>query len=155
MRPERSYWLRASAHYLAVIAVLNPGWEVVQLPLYTLWMEGTRAEQVFAVLHCTAGDVLIAASALVCSLLIAGGRGWPAVRFWPVVGISMVLGLAYTGFSEWLNVYVRQSWTYSPLMPTLALGPIRIGLAPLAQWLIIPGFGFATVHYWQRQNLKH
>lgn len=66
----------------------------------------------------------------------------------------MGVGLAYTGFSEWLNVYVRQSWTYSALMPTMAFGTIRIGLSPLAQWLIIPGVGFATIYYWQRMHLK-
>ncbi|RTL68675.1 MAG: hypothetical protein EKK41_15190 [Hyphomicrobiales bacterium] len=155
MRSGKPGWRSASARYLAVIAVIHLVWEVVQLPLYTLWTEGTRAAQVFAVLHCTAGDVLIAASTLGCGLLIAGGRDWPAMRFWPVAGITMVLGLTYTGLSEWLNVYVRQSWTYSPLMPTLAFGQIRIGLSPLAQWLIVPGLGFAMVQYRQRHNLKH
>ena len=61
MRPGKPGWRSASARYLAVIAVIHLVWEGVQLPLYTLWTEGTRAAQVFAVLHCTAGDVLIAA----------------------------------------------------------------------------------------------
>jgi len=42
----------------------------------------------------------------------------------------------YTIFSEWLNIVVRASWAYSPLMPVVHL--INIGLSPLLQWIVIP-----------------
>ena len=48
----------------------------------------------------------------------------------------MLGGLAYTVFSEWLNVEVRRSWAYSDLMPVLP--PLGTGLSPVLQWVVIP-----------------
>ena len=45
--------------YLTVVALGNLAWEIMQLPLYTIWASGTWRELVFAVVHCTLGDVLI------------------------------------------------------------------------------------------------
>jgi hypothetical protein len=46
----------------------------------------------------------------------------------------IVLGLAYTVFSEWYNVYQLHAWSYAASMPLVA----GIGLTPLMQWLIVP-----------------
>jgi hypothetical protein len=54
--------------------------------------------------------------------------------------VTVILGLGYTVFSEWLNIEIRRSWSYSDLMPTLPW--LGTGLTPLAQWLVIPGLGF-------------
>lgn len=59
-----------AARYLAAMLALNLVWEVAQLPLYTLWVEGTPGEIAFAVLHCTGGDALIAAAALAVAILL-------------------------------------------------------------------------------------
>jgi hypothetical protein len=126
-------WLGALRAYLAVVAVGNLGWEVLQLPLYTIWQTGTPGALALAVAHCTGGDILIALAALVSALVLVGQRG-----LWPVAVLAMAIGVAYTGFSEWLNVYVRQSWAYSERMPVLAIGPLRIGAAPILQWVIVP-----------------
>ncbi len=32
-----------------------------------------------------------------------------------------MFGLVYAGFSEWLNVSVRRSWSYSELMPVIPI----------------------------------
>lgn len=128
--------------YFAVIALLNLVWEFAHMPLYTLWTTGTPGEIVFAALHCTGGDILIAGSALILSLLIFG-VGWPlkltAVKY--VVGFTMVVGIGYTVFSEWLNIVVREAWAYSELMPIVPV--IDAGLSPLLQWIVIPGLAFA------------
>src|SRR5436309_3538846 len=50
----------------------------------------------------------------------------------------MAICVVYTAFSEWLNVVVRHSWAYSGSMPAIALGSVRIGLSPIAQWIIVP-----------------
>ena len=42
------------------------GWEVAQWPLYTLWREADALHIAWAVLYCTAGDVLIASAAWRC-----------------------------------------------------------------------------------------
>jgi len=116
-------WLRGLRAYLASIAVGNLGWESLQLPLYTIWNTGTFREQAFAVVHCTIGDLLIALSTLTLALFITGNENWPAGRFWQVAILALIFGIAYTVFSEWLNVVVRASWNYSERMPVVsALG---------------------------------
>jgi uncharacterized membrane protein (UPF0136 family) len=136
-------WSRPLSVYIAVSAVLHVLWELVQLPLYTIWTTGTSREIAFAVLHCTAGDLLIATLALIAALLAVGHRDWPHQRFVPVVVAAVVIGLSYTVYSEWLNTVVRKSWTYSPMMPTLPW--LGTGLSPFMQWLIVPAIAFASV----------
>ena len=141
----QSEWLPALATYLAFISGLHLAWEAVQLPLYTIWTTGTLGEQVFAVVHCTGGDLIIALSSLVAALLLTWAVGWPRQHFWRVAMVTIVIGVTYTAFSEWLNVYVRKSWAYSDWMPTLTVGTVRIGLSPLMQWLLVPTLAFLAV----------
>ncbi len=60
-----------------------------------------------------------------------------------VIALTVIFGLAYTLFSEWLNIEVRESWAYSDLMPVFPI--IDAGLSPVLQWIVIPlaGFRFA------------
>lgn len=131
---SRSRWRRA-ARYTGVAAVAHLGWEMAQLPLYTLWREGTPWQIAFAVVHCSFGDVLITTAALTLAGILAWLRGW---RFFGrrMAVTMVVLGIAYTVFSEWLNVTVRGSWAYAPQMPLLP--PFGTGLTPLFQWFIVP-----------------
>ncbi|MBX6376609.1 MAG: hypothetical protein IRZ13_20575 [Acetobacteraceae bacterium] len=143
---DRSDWLRALRIYLAVIAVGNLVWESLHLPLYTIWWTGTVGENAFAVFHCTLGDLLIALSALTLSLVLAGGPHWPVTRFRRVAALTLAFGVAYTGFSEWLNVVVRTSWAYSELMPLVPMpGGFRVGVSPLLQWMFVPLLAFWRV----------
>jgi hypothetical protein len=50
----------------------------------------------------------------------------------------MLLGVAYTVFSEWMNITILRSWTYSEWMPTLTFGGLQVGLSPFLQWLFLP-----------------
>src|SRR5205807_9351338 len=59
----------------------------------------------------------------------------------------LILGVAYTAFSEWLNIVVRQSWAYSERMPLIPLFGFRIGLSPLLQWIIVPATAFGLVRW--------
>lgn len=68
--------LDALRRYFSVIIPANLIWEFAHMPLYTIWKEGSWSEIVFAALHCTGGDILIAMSALMLALMLAG-RGWP------------------------------------------------------------------------------
>ena len=52
--------------------------------------------------------------------------------------IAILIGVAYTAWSEWTNTTIRLSWQYSSLMPLVDIGKLAIGLSPLAQWLIVP-----------------
>lgn len=70
--PDRT---RVVLKYLGLSAVLHLAWETVHLPLYTIW-SAPLGERVFAVIHCTGGDVLIAASTLGLAIVLVG-RNWP------------------------------------------------------------------------------
>lgn len=125
-------WLRTIRRYLLFSAVAHLAWETAHVPLYTLWTEGTPGEILFAVLHCTGGDLLIAISTLLLALLVAGTDRWPAdnTGFRRVALLTVALAIAYTVFSEWLNTEVRGSWAYSLLMPVLPV--LGTGVSPLA-----------------------
>lgn len=133
-------WLPALRRYVSVIVVGSLVWEFAQLPLYTLWTTGSANEIIFAVLHCTGGDVLIAEATLIGSLLLLGTAEWPRARFLPVAAATLISGIGITAYSEHLNT-ARGAWTYSDLMPVWP--GTGIGLAPLAQWIVIPILAFA------------
>lgn len=138
---RRRTWVR----YLLAIAGLNLVWEIAQMPLYTLWLTGTGWEIGYAIVHCTLGDVLIAASSLglvLLGLMVLGlrPRDWPARRYVAVAGATMGVALGYTVFSEWWNVEVRQAWAYREIMPRLP--GLGTGASPVLQWLMVPGVAF-------------
>jgi hypothetical protein len=133
-------WLSALRRYFLASAVGNLVWEFAQLPLYTIWHQGSVGEIVFAAVHCAGGDILIAGASLIAALMIIGNRQWPYARFRAVAAAAIVAGLAYTIFSEWLNTEIRGIWAYGEWMPTLPL--IGAGLSPFAQWIAVPTFAF-------------
>lgn len=133
-------WLAVLRAYLLISAAGHLAWETLQLPLYTIWSTASPSALVVAVLHCTAGDVLIALAVLAGSLLLVGDSHWPHRGYLRIGLLSVVFGLAYTVFSEWLNTGVRANWTYSGLMPTLPV--LGTGLAPLLQWVVVPPLAF-------------
>jgi hypothetical protein len=79
---------------------------------------------------------------------------------WPVFGRRMVFtaivpGAGYTIFSEWLNVEIRRSWSYTAAMPVVPF--LGTGLTPLLQWLIVPSLALAVTGYRYRhaRRLMH
>jgi hypothetical protein len=135
-------WLDAIRRYLVVAAVGNLIWEMAQLPLYTLWRIEPMRSLVRTVLHCTAGDMVIAAVTLVIALATLGNARWPDERLAAVAAAVVATGVAYTIGSEYLNTVVRRSWAYTEWMPTLPW--TGTGLAPLAQWVVVPAFALSS-----------
>ncbi|OGA16539.1 MAG: hypothetical protein A3I63_11680 [Betaproteobacteria bacterium RIFCSPLOWO2_02_FULL_66_14] len=124
--------------YLPWLGGLNLAWEMAQLPLYTLWREAPAAWIAYAVLHCTAGDVVIGGAVLLAGL-IATRASAPAQWRWGLIApLAALAATGYTAFSESLNTAVLRSWSYSALMPTVEIAGIEIGVSPLLQWLVIP-----------------
>lgn len=142
---DRIFWRAFLGRYIPATAIAHLLWEIAQLPLYTIWTEASRESIAFAVVHCTAGDVLIAASALLLAMCALAPRGFPERGLIRVAIAAMLIGVAYTVFSEWFNTTLRASWTYAPTMPRLP--GLGTGLAPFLQWLVLPpaliawGFG--------------
>ena len=140
-------WLSALRRFFLFTAVGHLIWEFAHMPLYTLWDTGTRGEIVFAAVHCTGGDVLIASATLLMSLLLFGNNQWPRQAFTAVTLSMIVLGVGYTVFSEWLNIVIRKSWAYSEAMPVVPV--LEVGLSPLLQWIVIPGVAI----WWARRSV--
>ena len=90
----RPRWLAAVRRYLVAVAVGNLLWEAAQLPLYTLWRTEPVRSLVRAVLHCTAGDIVIAAVMRVIALVAVGNARWPNERLVAVVVVVVATGVA-------------------------------------------------------------
>jgi hypothetical protein len=69
--------------YLVATALGNLVWEFAHMPLNTPWEASNPSAIVFAAIHCTGGNILIATSALLAALFlfgssrVAGGRPSP------------------------------------------------------------------------------
>jgi hypothetical protein len=124
--------------YVPWLAVLSLAWEIGHVPLYTLWTEAEPHYIAFAVLHCTVGDVLIGAAAILLALITLREGSLAHWRWGRIAALSVLFGVAYTVLSEWMNVTVLRSWAYAPSMPGIELGDFQLGLTPLLQWIVIP-----------------
>jgi hypothetical protein len=134
-------WHSFFAAYMVFTTIGNLLWEAAQLPLYTIWWSGTPHQLFVAVMHCTAGDALIASSALGIASAVARTLRWPQLGLRMAI-TTIFFGVAYTILSEWLNVEVWRSWSYTTTMPVLRW--VGTGLAPLLQWLAVPSLSFAV-----------
>jgi len=137
---SRAVWHHVLARFLPLLAAGNLVWEILQLPFYTLWQEATPQFRIFAVAHCTIGDVMIGTSALLISVALFGRRGWPHVGHGRVLAPAMLAGAAYTVFSEWMNTQVTMGWQYAESM--LRVPPLGTGIAPLLQWVVVPPLAY-------------
>ena len=120
---------------LAVTSLsLNFVWEMLQAPLFEDMLTIPRWTATRMCAQASIGDALITLVAYGSIAIIASSRTWIVdLRVRQVVGY-LVVGLVATVALELLNVYVLGRWSYAPRMP-LVWG---IGLAPIAQWLIVP-----------------
>ncbi len=130
-------WQRVpEVQLLALGLPLHLLWEIAQFPLYTVWHEGTWSYILYGLAHCTLGDLLILFVAYEIVAVLAGSRYW-AYHSRPVYVLFFTLmGVAYTVWSETVNVRIKGTWGYTDLMPLVP--GIEIGGMPLLQWLLIP-----------------
>lgn len=143
MRPDRAghgVRLDVLRRYFLAMAPGSLLWEFAHMPLYTLWETGSWGQIVFAAIHCTGGDILIAAGSLAAALFLVGGGGWPARRYMWVAAVAVVIGVAFTVVSESVNIEIRRTWAYRDLMPVLPV--VGTGVSPFAQWIILPSLAF-------------
>lgn len=147
-RPERDsttrWYLDRTARalilfrYLPAMALLNLAWEAAHVRLYTIWTERSTGYVAFAVAHCTLGDLVLGGAFFALALILtrAGeAAGW---RWSWIAVLTVVLGIVYTGFSEWLNTEVFGYWQYREIMPVVRVFDTAIGVSPLLQWLVLP-----------------
>lgn len=144
----RRLWTGVVRRFLSASVIGHLVWEMAQIRLYTIGSDGTPGDIAFAILHCSGGDLLIAAASLVPALLIVGPRAWVEGRGVAFAAIVVAGGVAYTILSEWWNVEVARSWTYAGSMPRLPW--IGTGLSPLLQWLVVP----SAALWWARRAAR-
>ena len=144
--------MASAIRLILIFGVLNLVWEVLQLPFYTLWNTGTAGEIAYAVIHCTGGDVLIGVYVALISTSVVRSGLFQVRGGWQFLMLFIPLALAYTVFSEWLNVSVVKSWTYSDVMPLIP--PLGTGLTPILQWVIVPLLTWASADQAIRQLLS-
>jgi hypothetical protein len=133
---DHAPWLSALRRYLIASVAGHAAWEVLQLPLFTLWREGTPRQIAFATLHCLAGDLVIATSVLVAMLAFVGKPAWPRVSTVPVALGVLLMGTTYTAWSEFNNAIIKQTWSYTDAMPLVPM--LKVGVTPILQWLLVP-----------------
>jgi membrane-associated phospholipid phosphatase len=126
--------MKRAGVWLVLAFGLNLIWEIAQVRLYTLWSNANIVTVAWALLHCTAGDVVIASASFTLAGMVLRRPDWPAPHPWLGSVIIIIGATAYTAWSEWYNVYRVGSWAYTASMPTI----FGIGLSPLLQWLILP-----------------
>lgn len=131
------HWRAMPEVQLAMLALpLHLLWELAQFPLYILWHEGSWGEILYALVHCTLGDILILLSVFWLVSLLNRSRQWVYARHVLLNALVFTaLGLGYTVYSEIVNTRVVQSWAYTELMPIVPL--VEVGGTPFMQWLLI------------------
>lgn len=137
--------LKRLLHWAVLAFVLHGLWEAAQLPLYTLWEDSDRRRVLSYLLHCIAGDILIATALFLFVAALFRDSAWPVHRPWRGGVMMVATGLSYTVFSEWYNVYQLRAWSYAAPMP-LVMG---IGLAPLMQWIAVPILMIIVIRRWR------
>jgi len=126
--------LNAPELHISIFAfLLNFVWELLQMPLFA----GFSDFQFYQIiLHCTKatfGDVVISLVAFAGACLITRSRMWILSMNKSGVVSFLTIGLAITVIFEILATGPLNRWEYSELMPT-----IGVGVAPVAQWVILP-----------------
>jgi hypothetical protein len=141
----RESWVFIFRRYAPRVGLLSLAWEILQLPLYTLWNEKPWGWIVLSALHCSAGDILIGVLSLITALVICRAgkpHQWPRTK---LLLICILVSIIYTIFSEQINL-VNASWAYSLWMPIVPY--LNIGLSPLLQWVVVP----ITAWRWANMN---
>ena len=99
------------------------------------------------------GDVAIAGVALLSGLVVAGSSAWPWQRWRAVFAATLVGGVAYTVYSEWLNATVRPELRILAVYSVLPF--TGTGLAPLLQWIVVPPTALALTRFLSRSAIHN
>ena len=134
---------------VAVFALLlNFAWEILQAPLYAGMADMPHAQVTKACLQAIVGDAVIMLFAYGVVAVAARSRRWiVAAEGWQLA-LFIVIGVSITAAIEWLATRGQWigNWNYLLTMPLVP--GIRIGLAPLLQWVVLP---LLTVWFVRRQ----
>lgn len=116
--------------------LINFVWEMLQMPLFS-YPSNSSLEQInLACLQASAGDAAMTVVAFWIVAILQKGRRWIFHLSWVSLALFLLPGLVMTIVFEALATGPLQRWTYADAMPVLP--GLGTGIAPLAQWLILP-----------------
>lgn len=130
---------------LAVVA--NYPWERAQSRLYVL--PGGAEVEWWMCAAASVADGLMVLLIFQIGRLVIGQRDWylrPGIRGYAVTLLS---GAFISVTIEWIAIYGAHWWAYSPRMPVVPL--LNVGLAPLAQMLVLSPLIFTLLAWWHRK----
>ena len=111
-------------------------WEFLQAPLFRNMQNATHLDGIRICLQATVGDMVIALIAFWVASVLAGTRRWAAQPDRRSIAAWLSTGIAVTLAIEFYSTEVTARWLYGASMPRLPL--IGTGIAPVAQWIVIP-----------------
>ena len=120
-------------------ALLNLPWELVQVPFYAEMADARHWDAIRICTRAALGDGLILLVAYWAAAVAARDRWWFRHWKWLELGTLLATGIVITVVLEHLatdSTHPTWGWRYSERMPVLPV--VGIGLAPLAQWLLLP-----------------
>ncbi len=134
---------------LFVMAVLvNYPWERAQSRLYVL--PGGAEVEWWMCATASVADGLLVLLIFWIGKLVIGDRDWylrPGARGYAVLLLS---GAVIGAVVEWSTIYAAHWWDYSPQMPRVP--GLNIGMAPLAQMLVLPPLVVSLLAWWYRKR---
>lgn len=147
---RQSTWRMLTAIFAVAVAV-NYVWELAQAPLY-IGMDDFRKTW-WVCLLATLGDGLLLLLIFAVGWLVLRQRDWfvrPGVRGY---ALMLVTELVIAVSIELVAVYVMGRWEYTTQMPIVP--GLSVGLAPVAQMLVLPPLIFRVVTIWlERAGMK-
>lgn len=118
--------------------MINFVWKMIQMPLFKYPKEASLIESSVACIQASARDAMMLVIAFWILAALLKSREWIFhLDFYRIV-LFLVPGIVFTVLFEALATGPLHRWEYGDLMPTLPV--LGAGLAPIAQWLIIPPF---------------
>ena len=127
-------------HVLLVFALFtflfHFAWEILQAPLFARMPMVSHWLATLVCLKATFGDIGIALASFSAGAVADKTWAWFVNPSKTALAIYLATGVLITIAFEWYAVYWAGRWSYSELMPIVPL--LRVGLAPLLQWIALP-----------------
>jgi len=116
--------------------LINFVWEMLQMPLFDFPAQTSLPQMNLACLQASAGDALMVVIAFWIVAAHRKDRQWIFHPPASALALFLAQGVLMTIAFETIAIGPLHRWAYTEAMPTLPI--LGTGLAPLAQWLILP-----------------
>lgn len=127
-------WVQIKLFFFGFI--INFVWEMLQMPLFSYPADTPLMQISVACIRASAGDAAMVVIAFWVAVFLQKDRKWylhPSVRS---LAFFLLPGVLMTIVFEAMATGPLNRWAYANSMPTLP--GLGTGLAPIAQWLLLP-----------------